>query len=228
MAETEPDDFVTVRTLLPIVPLPSNDARPTLTTDRLLLRPFKPTDLHASHALRTQEEVMKWSKRGRIDQSVDETREKIVPFLAPNDAVTATCAICLKSTGEFIGSGGCHLYPGRHGWPEMGYLLRKEFWGQGLATEFLKGWLQFWEELPRSEREVKVQREMVAGEGVVKEHLIAITEARNVQSQKVLLKVGFERFQEFTEADSAKNVQLLAFRYFPRSNRRPSDGCDFD
>lgn len=90
-------------------------------------------------------------------------------------------------------------------------MLREEFWGQGLATEFLGAWLQFWGRLPRTEREIRVQKAMVTDEGRVPEQLIAIIEPSNGASQKVLLRSGFEPFREFTEADD----KLVAFRFFP-------------
>ena len=209
------DGFVTVKAFLPTLPLPANSERAAVTTNRLLLRALQPNDLEALRVLRTQEDVMKWTKAGCIDETIEMTKAKLDPFLPPNDLITANCAICLKDTGEFIGIGGCHLYPASHGWPEVGYMLRKETWGQGLGTEFLNAWLRFWSELPRSEREVQVQKEMVVGEGAVDEHLIAITEASNGASQRVLLKSGFERFREFVEMDDTKTVNLVAFRFLP-------------
>ncbi|THC90445.1 hypothetical protein EYZ11_010087 [Aspergillus tanneri] len=146
---------------------------------------------------------MKWTSTGHIDRNIEETRKNLNLFLPPNDATTVNCAICLKDTGELIGLGGCHVFPETQGWPEVGYMLRTEFWGRGIATEFLNSWLPFWGELPRTEREVRVERAMVAGDGSVKEHLIAITEASNIPSQKVLLKSGFQQFREFTEVDYA-------------------------
>ncbi|CAI7620173.1 unnamed protein product [Penicillium pancosmium] len=192
MGHTKPNDFVTVKTSLPTSPLPTNHARSTLTTDRLLLQPLAASDLEA------------------ID--------KLNNFLPPNDTKTFNYAICLKETGEFIGMGGCHLFPAEHGWPEVGYMLKKEFWGQGLASEFLNAWLRAWKELPRSERESNVAREMVNSEGSVQEHLIAITEEANSGSQRVLLKAGFEKFREFDEEDVSQPdgiIKLIAFRYFP-------------
>jgi RimJ/RimL family protein N-acetyltransferase len=161
---------------------------------------------------------MKWTSSGTIDKDIEATREKLELFLPPNDAATFNCAICLKDTCEVVGMGGCHLFPAGHGWPEVGYMLRKEFWGGGLATEFLRAWLRLWGGLPREEREVRAEKAMVTGEGVVPEQVIAITEASNGASQKVLLRVGFQRLREFIEADDSEPdgfVKLVAFRYFP-------------
>jgi RimJ/RimL family protein N-acetyltransferase len=219
---SEPDDFVTVRSLLPTLPLPTNNERPAVTTDRLIIRALQHTDLEAFYALRTEQDVMKWTSAGRIDRDVEETQGKLNLFLSPNDTVTFNCAICLKDTGEFIGIGGCHLFPAEHGWPEVGYMLRKAFWGRGLASEFLSAWLRMWSDLPRAELESRVQREMVAGEAGVDEHLIAITEESNLPSQKVLLRAGFERFRVWTDGneDDAKGVvKLVAFRFFPSRHR---------
>ncbi|KAJ5551393.1 hypothetical protein N7535_000657 [Penicillium sp. DV-2018c] len=206
-------DFVTVKALLPTIPLPANSERPAITTDRLLLRALQPSDLDALHVLRTQEEVMRWTRAGCIDESPEETKTKLDSFLPPNDRITANCAICLKDTGDLVGVGGCHLYRGSYGWPELGYMFRSEVWGKGFASEFLSAWLQFWLELPRTEQEARVHKETVVGEGVVDEHLIAITEAENAGSQRVLVKSGFERFREYVEVDGTQTKKLIAFRF---------------
>lgn len=218
MEKTDQDNFVAVRAMLPTIPLPPSHERPTLTTEHLLIRPLAPNDLEAMHVLQTQEEVMRCTTSGRIDKDLEETKTKLDKWLPPNDLSTFNYALCLKETGEFIGLGGCHSYSGRRGWPEVGYMIRKEFWGKGLATEFLRCWLCSWMQLPRSEQEVRVQREMVKGEGLVQESIIAITTAENVPSQNVLSKCGFERFREFTEPDNRNpdvGIQLVAYRYPP-------------
>ncbi|KAJ5124131.1 uncharacterized protein N7515_007956 [Penicillium bovifimosum] len=62
----------------------------------------------------------------------------------------------------------------------------------------------------------RVHKETVVGEGVVDEHLIAITEAENAGSQRVLLKSGFERFREYVEVDGSQTKNLIAFRFVPK------------
>ncbi|KAJ5895626.1 hypothetical protein N7495_007317 [Penicillium taxi] len=211
-----PSEFITIRTLLPTIPIPPNSARPAITTSRLLLRALETTDLEALYTLRTQEEVMVWTSTGHIDKNIEDTKGKLEFFLPPNDATTANCAICWKETGEFIGIGGCHLYVGSHGWPELGYMLRKEVWGHGLATEFLSAWLRFWSGLPRSEQEITVHKSTVRSG--VQEQITAVTDSRNAPSQHVLLKSSFEKFREYTKADGNESdglIRLVAFRYFP-------------
>ena len=231
MGSKTQNNTVMVKTSLPISPLPPNNTRIALTTDRLLLRSLAASDLEAMYVLRTQEEVMRWTSSGHIDMKIEETRDKLNNFLPPHDTKTFNCAICLKDTGEFIGMGGCHLFPAEHGWPEVGYMLRREYWGQGLASEFLNAWLKAWVGLPRSDMDIRVQEDMFTGNGNengngedgVREHLIAITEEANSGSQRVLLKAGFERFREFDEEDVSEPtgvVKLVAFRYFPGSKSR--------
>ena len=54
--------------------------------------------------------------------------------------------------GALIGTGGCHSRGGGMlGWPEIGYMLRREAWGMGYGTEFLAGFLEAWWALPRGE-----------------------------------------------------------------------------
>lgn len=220
MGSTEARDFVSVRALLPTLPLPPHAERLAMTTERLLLRPLAPEDLAALHELRTQPEVMSWTATGSIDKDLDFTRGWLEQFLPPNDSSTLNCAICLRETGKLVGVGGCHSYPGHIGWPEVGYLLRREVKGRGLATEFLRGWLKLWAALPRSEEEVSLRRQMAGGlsAGLVEEHLIAITRQDNGASRTILSKCGFEHFLDFEEpdmSDPAETAHLLAYRFFP-------------
>ncbi len=120
---TPEDDWVVVKTTLPI--FPANAERPTVSTERLILRPWRPDDVAELHVLRTQPEVMQFTSLGRVDVDLAETQTRLDPFLPPNDTLTHNCAICWKETGEVIGSGGCHRRAGTFGWPEVGYMLRK-------------------------------------------------------------------------------------------------------
>lgn len=221
---------VTVRTTIPT--LPPSPSRPQVTTPRLLLRALAPSDLDAVHELRSQPEVMRWSSAGRADADKERTAARLALSLPPNDANTFNCAICLRETGELVGMGGVHTLERvagvqiGFGWPEVGYLLRREYWGQGMATEFLGAFLEMWEGLPREvvERRVDVRSlvgGMVGDEGeLVAEQLVAVTSGLNGGSLRVLEKSGFERFLVFEEVDfhdAEKMAELVAFRYLPRN-----------
>jgi RimJ/RimL family protein N-acetyltransferase len=119
-----------------------------------------------------------------------------------------------------IGIGGCHKIFSSFGWPVVGYMLRKEFWGQGLATEFLHAWLDMWRKLPRTEAEIDVDpRTLLDGDGlVVPEQMTSFMVADNFASQRVLVKGGFEHFLNWREPDLRNldvDVDLRGFRYFP-------------
>lgn len=107
-------------------------------------------------------------------------------------------------------------------WPELGYILRKEYWGRGLATEFLRGFLEAYRKLPRSQVELRVAATSIvpslADGDMADELLIAEVEPSNARSHGVMKKVGFEYFTEVTEYDThnpSKPVMLAVYRYLP-------------
>jgi RimJ/RimL family protein N-acetyltransferase len=229
------DNFMSVKTTLPTWPLPSNQSRPSITTERLILRPLQAEDIRAFHALRSQPQVMKWTKFGVVDADVAESQKKLDMFLPPNDAKTFNYAICLRESGKLIGVGGCHSFPSKFGWPEVGYMFSTEVWGQGLATEFLLAFLAAWSELPREEAVIQVDprtalvlgADGAAGTGdghglpCVEEQMIAVTEENNVRSQRTLRKAAFEyvltwktRNEHIGDTDR-EFVDLPTFRIFP-------------
>ncbi|KAH8878727.1 acyl-CoA N-acyltransferase [Thozetella sp. PMI_491] len=213
--------WVSVKTTLPARPLPANAIRPTVTTDRLVIRALVPEDLQGLHAMRAEPEVMATNPQGRPDRDIHETKPKLDPYLPPNDQTNFNFAICLKATGEMIGMGGCHKLDSIYGWPAISYMFRKDFWGQGLATEFLHAWLDIWGGLPRAEAEVFVDpRTLTTRGGAEREQITAFTTGDNVGSQRVLEKCGFENFLAHEEPDlrnPAVKVVLLGFRLLQTS-----------
>ncbi|KAL7948155.1 acetyltransferase domain-containing protein [Trichoderma barbatum] len=211
--------WATVKTTLPARPLPLNSMRVPVTTERLIIRALTAEDIHGLHLIRSQPEVMINHPQGRVDRDLAETQPKLDLFLPPNDESHYNFAICLKETGEMIGIGGCHQLKSNFGWPAMGYMFRKEFWGKGFATEFTRGWLDMWCKLPRAEAQVEAdQRTFPEGEEETLEIMTAFTTVENLASQRVLVKSGFERFLAWEEADLRNpdvQVTLVAYRYFP-------------
>ncbi|KAK8064772.1 acetyltransferase [Apiospora phragmitis] len=228
-------NMIKVKTTMPKQPFPPNADRQPIHTERLLLRALTQVDLPAVHALRTQPEVMVFTARGRIDADLAETQERLDGFLPPRgDRETYNAAICLAATGELLGLGGVHKGASPElGWPEVGYIFKREHWGCGYATEFLRAFLERWWALPRVEAEVEVDACSVAaaaaaaadcGGGleearevvVVPEMLSALVEANNPGSLRVMQKAGFERFRQWEEPDTrvwfeGKDVTLVGF-----------------
>ena len=107
-------------------------------TERLLLRAFQQTDLQDFYEYASVEgvgEMAGWPHH----ESIEKTQEILDMFIEGDHDF----AICLKSNGKVIGSLGVkeygledkltefYNYRGR----EIGYVLSKDYWGQGLMPE---------------------------------------------------------------------------------------------
>ncbi|GJN71808.1 hypothetical protein PLIIFM63780_005855 [Purpureocillium lilacinum] len=190
---------LSVKTTLPTLPYPPLSSRPVIKTARLLIRPFSATDLDALHALRTQPEVMAWMPLGQIDPDVAKTQAVLEKKLLHDDQ-NYSYAICLASSGALIGTGGCHSRGGGMlGWPEIGYMLRREAWGMGYGTEFLAGFLEAWWALPRGEAALTVDVSTLDDDGgavgcdgqvVARECISSFTREDNRASRRVMCKAG--------------------------------------
>lgn len=96
-----------------------------LTTPRLRLRPWRPSDLEALHRVWSDPRTIWWGPHTTLDQ----TRS----LLARLEAEGGWWAV--EHRGEVVGN--VFLRPSRReaGALELGYHLHGDWWGQGLATE---------------------------------------------------------------------------------------------
>lgn len=97
-----------------------------LTTQRLLLRPFKPTDAAAFAALFSDRAARQYTRYGDVNAPEQITTVFNQHFLAHPQTVLA---ITSKVQGEVIGFFEFHTAR------MITYLLRRGDWGQGLMTE---------------------------------------------------------------------------------------------
>ena len=109
-----------------------------LTTPRLLLRRFTGDDVDVLTDLDSDPEVMFWITGGRPTPRDEIATDYLPAFLAYYDRGDrwGFFAAHERESGEFIG--WFHLRPGEgrgDDEPELGYRLRKKFWGKGYATE---------------------------------------------------------------------------------------------
>jgi len=111
-----------------------------LETEHLLLRHLEPGDLDNLYALYSDPVVRRYFPEGTL--TLEETKEELDWFLHghPRHPELGLWATIHKPSGQFIGR--CGLLP----WNidgvfevEIAYMLGKDWWGQGLATEAALG-----------------------------------------------------------------------------------------
>ena len=107
-------------------------------TDRLILRPFKQSDLNDFYEYASVEGVGEMA--GWMHHESPEKSQQILNLFINEDK---TFAICLKKNDKVIGSLGVeeygmeealtefHAYKGR----EIGYVLSRDYWGMGIMPE---------------------------------------------------------------------------------------------
>lgn len=144
-----------------------------LETERLLFRRLVMDDLDALYKLYSDPEVRQYYPEGVLNY--EETKEELEWFLNghPKHPELGLWATVHKPSGKFIGRSG--LLPwtieGRHE-VEIAYLLDKEFWGQGLA----------------SEGALAIRDYALKKLGLPR--LVCLIDPKNIASQKVAEKIG--------------------------------------
>ncbi len=112
-------------------------------TARLYVREFNIDDVDAVYAYSSDPESTAYMDWG------PESREGVVNFVhsrlvhqITSPRTTYDLAVCLKETGEMIGSVALFLTEDRQQ-GELGYIFNKHFWGRGYASEAARGILRF-------------------------------------------------------------------------------------
>jgi len=148
---------------------------PTLTTDRLLLRPLSSDDFDDLAALHAEESFWKYPfGRG---WTADETAGFLERMRARYETEAfAVCAVVEREGGRLAGCAGLaaptflpEILPAI----EVGWRLGREFWGRGYATEAGRAWVDYG-----------------FGEGGLDE-IVSIYEPENAASGAVMGRLGF-------------------------------------
>lgn len=148
-----------------------------LRTERLLLRPARWSDLEPLHRIFTDPEVMRfWSRPPHTER--EQTRAWLASMIASDPATSADFIVECK--GETIGKAGFFRLP------EIGFILARAHWRQGLAHEALRAILDH----------AFATRELEAAEADV--------DPRNEASLGLLAKLGF------VETGRAKRTYRIA------------------
>ncbi len=115
---------------------------PTLTTARLILRPFAAEDAGPLHRILAQDQILRYfprpdpPDRARVERLIDGQLQHW------EEHGLGWWAVELAGSGELLGWCGLQHLP-ETGEVEVGYLLSQRHWGQGLATEAARASLRW-------------------------------------------------------------------------------------
>jgi RimJ/RimL family protein N-acetyltransferase len=143
-----------------------------LETTRLTLRPFTLDDVGAMHGVYGDPEVMRHVGDGPV-ADVAQTEAMLREYIAHQRAHGFSFwAVIERASDTVIGDAGLYLLEGRGPDIELGYTLRRSWWGRGYATEAAQA----------------LVRHAFVGLGV--DQLVAVADPANPASIRVLEKLG--------------------------------------
>jgi RimJ/RimL family protein N-acetyltransferase len=152
---------------------------PTLTTENLRLRPFTPADATPMHHILNGKDVLKYFP-GPQSLTAEQVQRSISQLLTHwQENGYGLWAVEPRATGNLLGRCGLQYLPETDE-VEIDFILDREYWGQGFATEAGQASLQYgFDKLGLST-------------------IVGIVHPENVSSQRVLQKLGMQ-FVEETE-----------------------------
>lgn len=162
-------------------------------TERLIIRDLTTQDLDSMFALDSNPEVHRYLGKKPIKNKAEALQYISDVQKQYAERGIGRWAVELKDTGKFIGWCGLRLYTeytfnNHSNFYDIGYRLRREFWGKGYATEASKACLQYaWDVLKL-------------------DTIYGITERNNEASHRVLLKIGLSYVEDFYY--EPENMQL--------------------
>jgi len=116
-----------------------------LSTERLLIRPYRDDDATGLHEVFGSPEVMKWTP-SPPSKDVAETAERLartMAFTARQPAGMGLWALERRETGEFLGQVGLFPVEGKGPLVEVAYELAPRVWGHGYATEAARALVEY-------------------------------------------------------------------------------------
>jgi ribosomal-protein-alanine N-acetyltransferase len=172
-----------------------------LSTQRLELRHLEPSDLESLYALYRDPEIRKYYPDKT--RTLQETKDELEWFLKghPHHPEFGLWATVDRNTGEFLGRCGLlpwHIHDNDE--VELAFMIKKERWREGLATEAAHG-------IIRHAHEVLGLR-----------RLVCLVTPGNAASARVAEKVGMALEREFTD-------ELGPCQLYTMSLPLPSGGC---
>lgn len=149
---------------------------PTLETKRLLLRKYKKEDMDDLYEYASDEEVTRYLTFETY-KNMEDANQYIQTLLEKyrNGNEVLPWAIEWKQNHKMIGSIGINQWDIENYYIQIGYVLNKKYWNQGIMTEALKTVIDF------AFKNMNIER-------------IELThDVRNIGSGKVMLKNGLKQ-----------------------------------
>ncbi len=159
---------------------------PIIKTKRLILREFREEDLDAYAQMSADTEVMRYIGKGKVLSRGESWRSMAAIIGHWYFRGYGLWAVEEQQSGEMIGRIGCWFPEGWIGL-EVGWSLRRAFWGRGFATEAGKASMDF------------------AFTKLKQSHVISLIHPDNLASRRVAEKLG-EKLQGETEVLGIKAV----------------------
>ena len=161
---------------------------PTITTSRLTLRPFSLTDDIRLHTIMNEPNIMQYFPR-TDPPNIERVQALIELQLMQYETYNLGWWAVVPDGGtDLIGWNGLQYLPETDE-VEVGYLLSKQFWGRGYATEGARVSLEF------------------GFEKLVQKQIVGLTHPENMASQNVLKKCGMR----YIEQKEYFGMQLFRF-----------------
>ena len=177
-------------------------AMKTIETERLHMRPFAFEDLDDFALLCADPEVMRFIGNGE-PQSRERAEIRFNALIKHwNDQGFGPFAVTTKPSCEFAGFCGLQFLDDTRE-IEVGYRLRKRFWGMGLATEAARASLRF------------------GFEELALDRIVAVVQPENVASCRVIEKIGLRYVRDARFYDTDVNYYAISREeYSPDDSRQ--------
>jgi RimJ/RimL family protein N-acetyltransferase len=108
-----------------------------ITTERLSLREFLPSDYDAVHAYASDPRVTRYMLYGPRDPAdTQEYLQRVLGYQHDNPRLVWELAVTQLADGALIGA--CDITILKPGEGDVGYMMRRESWGQGYGTEIAR------------------------------------------------------------------------------------------
>jgi RimJ/RimL family protein N-acetyltransferase len=145
----------------------------TITTERLVLRPFRPDDVAEVHRASQDPETQRWITGIPVPYTPEDARRFVEDMAMKERTDRLGLSVVIEADGDLVGTGGLSLRGGRLG-PEIGYSIAPWARRNGYAAET-----------------AHALAEWGLAQGAPRVHLFA--DVRNTASQAVAVRSGFTR-----------------------------------